>query len=202
MRLLNELKQKDLLELGEQLHQFAADLYPICRSLTGNGVRQTLAAVQGRIPLVVSEIATGTQVFDWTIPKEWNVRDAYIKDASGERVVDFHDCNLQVLNYSAPIRKTMSLEELRPHLFTIPEHPDWIPYRTSYYQENWGFCLAHNQLRQFEEGDYEVCIDSSLGPGQLSYGEFYVPGASKEEVVFSCHICHPSLANDNLSGLT
>src|SRR5262249_17309671 len=155
-----------------------------------------------RIPLQISEVPTGTEVFDWTVPREWNIRDAYIKDASGNRVVDFQTCNLHVLNYSIPVRKTMSLQELRSHLFTIPAQPDWIPYRTSYYRENWGFCLSHNRMQALMEGNYEVCIDSTLTQGYLTYGECYLQGRSNEEVLISCHICHPSLANDNLSGLT
>ena len=202
MRPLNEIEGKDLKEIGEGLHRFATKLYPICRSITGEGLRQTLAAIQKRIPLQISEVPTGTEVFDWTVPKEWNIRDAYIKDATGKRIVDFQACNLHVLNYSAPIRKTMPLSELRPHLFTIPDHPDWIPYRTSYYREDWGFCLSHRQMQALEEGNYEVCIDSTLMHGSLTYGECYLAGRSSDEVLISCHVCHPSLANDNLSGLT
>jgi aminopeptidase-like protein len=196
-----EIDQKDALELGRGLHRFASNLYPICRSITGDGIRQTLAAVEKRIPLQISEVPTGTTVFDWSIPKEWNIRDAYIKDACGKRVVDFRDNNLHVLNYSVPVHAKMCLSELRPHLFTIPEHPDWIPYRTSYYKENWGFCLSQNQLEMLEDNEYEVCIDSTLADGHLTYGECYLPGTSADEVLVSCHICHPSLANDNLSGL-
>ena len=145
---------------------------------------------------------SGTPVFDWTVPKEWNIHDAYIKDSSGRRVVDFEKCNLHVLNYSVPVRTTMPLSELKPHLFTLPNHPDWIPYRTSYYKKDWGFCLTHNQMLALADGDYEVCIDSSLEDGHLTYGECFVPGESGEEVLISCHACHPSLANDNLSGIT
>src|ERR1700680_1360904 len=134
MRLLNELDQKNRAEIGRELHGFAAELYPICRSITGDGIRRTLALIQNRIPLQISEVPTGTPFFDWTVPKEWNIRDGYIKDSSGNKVVDFSHCNLHVLNYSAPLHRTMPLEELRAHLFTLPEHPDWIPYRTSYYK--------------------------------------------------------------------
>jgi aminopeptidase-like protein len=202
MRLLNEIEGKTPDEIGRELHRFAIELYPICRSITGEGLRQTLAAIQKRIPLQISEVPTGTEVFDWTVPKEWNIRDAYIKDAAGKRIVDFQACNLHVLNYSVPIRTTMPLSELRAHLFTIPDHPDWIPYRTSYYRENWGFCLSHNQMQALEEGNYEVFIDSTLTPGSLTYGERYLAGRSSDEVLISCHVCHPSLANDNLSGVT
>lgn len=202
MKLSSQLVQTDRAAAGKELHQFAAELYPICRSITGNGVRQTLRMIQQRIPLQIFEIPSGTSVFDWTVPKEWNIKDAYIKDSSGRRVVDFQNCNLHVLNYSVPIHATMSLTEIRPHLFTIPAYPDWIPYRTSYYNENWGFCLSHTQATALPDGDYEVCIDSSLVDGHLTYGELYLPGHSEDEVLISCHVCHPSLANDNLSGLT
>jgi aminopeptidase-like protein len=187
--------------LGKEMHQFARELYPICRSITGSGIRQTLGAIQQRIPLKITEVASGTQVFDWTVPKEWNVRDAFIKNAKGERLVDFQKSNLHLLNYSAPVQATMPLSELKPHLFTMADRPDWIPYRTSYYQEKWGFCLSHNQMIGLGDGNYEISIDSTLEPGSLTYGECYLPGRSSEEVLFSCHSCHPSLANDNLSGI-
>jgi aminopeptidase-like protein len=201
MSLLKEFERRDLVHTGRDLHRFAAELYPICRSITGNGIRQTLAQIQKRIPMQISEVPTGSEVFDWTVPKEWNICDAYIKDASGRRVVDFQQSNLHVMNYSVPVRQTMPLQELKQHLFTLPDHPDWIPYRTSYYKEAWGFCLAHNQMLALADGDYEVCIDSSLVDGQLTYGECLVQGRSSEEVLISTHACHPSLANDNLSGL-
>jgi aminopeptidase-like protein len=202
MRLLREFDQKNLMEVGLELHRFASDLYPTCRSITGDGIRQTLAAIQQRIPLQISEVPSGTAAFDWTVPKEWNIRDAYIKDIDGNRIVDFQRNNLHVMNYSVPIRAKMRLSSLRSHLFTIPEHPDWIPYRTSYYQENWGFCLTEHQLQAMEDGEYEVHIDSTLDNGHLTYGECFLPGRLEDEVLISCHACHPSLANDNLSGLT
>ncbi len=202
MSLLKELDQRNPAEIGQELYRFAADLYPICRSITGDGIRRTLTMIQERLPLQIFEVPTGTPVFDWTVPKEWNIRDAYIKGANGKRVLDFRTCNLHVLNYSTPVQRTMRLSELRPHLFTLPEHPAWIPYRTSYYKEDWGFCLSHNQMLTLEDGDYEVRIDSSLEDGHLTYGECYLPGRSSDEVLISCHACHPSLANDNLSGLT
>jgi aminopeptidase-like protein len=202
MRLLTELNQKAPMEIEDELRRFAADLYPICRSITGEGIRRTLSAIGERIALQISEVPTGTTVFDWTIPKEWNIRDAYIKDAHGKRVVDFHQNNLHVLNYSTPVHSKILLNELKPHLFTIPDHPDWIPYRTSYYHEEWGFCLSHKQMLALEEGEYEVCIDSTLADGHLTYGECHLPGRSADEVLISCHACHPSLANDNLSGLS
>lgn len=202
MGLMQELDRRNLADIGQELHRFAADLYPICRSITGDGIRQTLAMIHERVPLHTFAVPTGTPVFDWTVPKEWNIRDAYIKDAGGRRVVDFQQCNLHVLNYSTRVHATMPLSELKPHLFTLPDHPDWIPYRTSYYKEDWGFCLSHNQMLALKDGDYEVCIDSTLEDGNLTYGECYLRGRSSDEVLISCHACHPSLANDNLSGLS
>ena len=201
MNLIKELEKTDPVETGEKLHRLAAELYPICRSITGAGIRKTLAVLQKHIPLQTVEVPTGTAVFDWTIPKEWNIRDAYIKLPGKERAIDFQKSNLHVLNYSTPIRATMSLNDLKPHLFTLPDQPDLIPYRTSYYQENWGFCLSHQQMLALEDGDYEVCIDSSLEDGHLTYGEYLIPGLSTDEILISSHACHPSLANDNLSGL-
>jgi aminopeptidase-like protein len=187
--------------IGEEMHAFMADLFPICRSITGDGVRETLRRVGERIPLVTEEVPTDAQVFDWTIPREWNIRDAYICNAAGDRVVDFRASNLHVVGYSAPVRQRMSLEDLRPYLHTLPERPDWIPYRTSYYDETWGFCLSQSDLDRLEEGEYEVCIDSSLEEGHLTYGELLLEGESPAEVLISTHVCHPSLANDNLSGI-
>ena len=202
MGLLEDMDRRDADETGQELHRFAGELFPICRSITGDGVRQTLALIQGKVPLRISEVPTGTSVFDWTVPKEWNIRDAYIKAPDGRRLVDFHKSNLHVLSYSVPVHATMPLRELQPRLFTIPDHPDWIPNRTSYYKEDWGFCLSHNQKLALEDGEYEVCIDSSLQDGHLTYGECYVQGRSAEEVLISTYTCHPSLANDNVSGLT
>jgi len=201
MSFLGEFDQTDLVETGRELHRFAQDLYPICRSVSGDGIRRTLSMIQNRIPLETFEVPTGTSVFDWTVPKEWNIQDAYIKVPGGGRVVDFGKSNLHVLNYSTPVHAIMPFSELKSHLFTIPDKPDWIPYRTSYYKEDWGFCLSHNQMRTLEDRDYEVCIDSSLKDGHLTYGEAYLRGRSTDEVLISCHACHPSLANDNLSGL-
>ena len=190
--------------VGRAMHALASELYPICRSITGNGLRQTLDLVGKHIPLQRFEVPSGTEVFDWTVPREWNIRDAYIKDRSGRRVVDFRACNLHVLNYSTPVHRTMTLAELREHLFTVPAHPTWIPYRTSYYKDAWGFCLSEAQLAGMADDEYEVMIDSSLSGGSLSYGECVLSGngGSDDEVLISCHVCHPSLANDNLSGLS
>jgi aminopeptidase-like protein len=187
--------------LGEAIFALAAEIYPICRSITGDGVRATLAHLGRHIDLEVHEVPTGTQVFDWAIPREWTIRDAYIKNAAGERVVDFGSCNLHVLNYSRPIRATLTLDELKKHVFTLPEQPDLIPYRTSYYAEAWGFCMAHNRLAALPDGRYEVVIDASLEEGSLSYGEYLHRGETDDEFLFSAHVCHPSLANDNCSGL-
>ena len=165
---LNQHTAQDLTKLGAEMHRFAGELYPICRSITGDGIRQTLAKIGERIPLVISEVPTGTQVFDWTVPKEWNIRDAYIKNLRGERIVDFQQHNLHVMSYSVPVHAALSLAELRPHLHTLPDHPDWIPYRTSYYREDWGFCLTHKQMLALEDTDYEVYIDSSLEAGTLN----------------------------------
>jgi len=199
--LLQQFDRRTLAESGKELHRLATELYPICRSITGDGIRRTLGVIGDRISLQISEAPTGTHVFDWTVPKEWNIRDAYIKDATGRRVVDFFQSNLHVLNYSAPIHTMLPLSELKEHLFTLPEYPEWIPYRTSYYKADWGFCLAHKHMLALSEGEYEICIDTSLEDGHLTYGECYLPGQSSEEVLISVHACHPSLANDNLSGL-
>lgn len=188
-------------DVGERMYECIAELYPICRSITGDGVRETLRRLQRVIPLTMEEVPSGTQVFDWTVPKEWNIRDAYVKNAARTRVIDFQKSTLHVLNYSVPVHRRMSLSELKEHLFSLPEHPEWIPHRTSYYQERWGFCLSHRQLLELEEGEYEVCIDATLAPGHLTYGEYYLPGATSDEVLISCHTCHPSLCNDNLSGI-
>ena len=192
---------KDNNDTGHSMYQLIEELYPICRSITGNGVRKTLDIISREIPLARHEVETGTQVFDWTVPKEWNINDAYIIDPNGNKIVSFKQNNLHVLNYSTPVHQKMPLHELREHLYSLPDHPDWIPYRTSYYVEKWGFCLTHKQLESLEEGEYEVFIDSTLEAGHLSYGEYLVKGETDQEVLLSCHICHPSLCNDNLSGI-
>lgn len=193
--------QVDQTTAGQAMYGLVERLYPLCRSITGDGVRRTLAIIGESIPLDMHEVPSGTQVFDWTVPQEWNIRDAYIADASGTRVVDFQASNLHVVGYSVPVSATMSLEELRPHLHTLPEHPSWIPYRTSYYAPDWGFCLSKRTLDALPDGDYEVRIDSTLADGHLTYGEHVVPGETTDEIIVSCHICHPSLANDNLAGI-
>jgi aminopeptidase-like protein len=188
-------------QLGKSLYSFVSELYPICRSITGNGLRETLRRIGERISLQIQEVPSGARVFDWTIPREWNIRDAYVKNSRGERVIDFRSSNLHVVNYSAPVRKRLSLSELKQHLHSMPAHPDWIPYRTSYYHENWGFCLSQRQLDALTEGEYEAVIDSTLEDGSLSYGEFLLAGETSEEILVSTHCCHPSLCNDNLSGI-
>jgi aminopeptidase-like protein len=188
-------------EVGPAMRGLLEELYPICRSITGEGLRQTLRILKKHLPLELHEVPTGTPVLDWTIPREWNIRDAYVADASGKRVIDFQQCNLHVVNYSSPVKARMTLAELKPHLFSLPDQPDLIPYRTSYYNAAWGFCLSHRQLEGLAEGTYDVCIDSTLEPGALSYGELVLPGAIEDEILISTHVCHPSLADDNLSGV-
>ncbi|MFG1860322.1 DUF4910 domain-containing protein [Microbispora bryophytorum] len=188
-------------DVGSRMHALVERLYPLCRSITGDGVRRTLEIIAESIPLVVHEVPTGAQVLDWTVPKEWNIRDAYVKDPSGRKVIDFMESSLHVVGYSVPVSATLTLDELRPHLHTLPEQPHLIPYRTSYYAETWGFCLRNETLAALPPGPYEVLIDSTLADGHLTYAEHVVPGESADEVLVSCHICHPSLANDNLAGV-
>ena len=176
-------------------------LYPVCRSITGNGLRRTLEIIGEEIPLTVSEVPTGAQVLDWNVPREWNIREAWVKDASGRKVIDFAEHNLHLVGYSVPVHATMPLAQLREHLHTLPEQPTLIPYRTSYYAEAWGFCLRHDVLESLPDGDYEVFIDSTLEDGHLSYGEHVIPGELTDEIIFSCHVCHPSLANDNMASV-
>ena len=186
---------------GDRMYRLIEDAFPICRSITGAGVRKTLELVQREILLQIREVPTGTRVFDWTVPKEWNIEDAYIKNSKGERVVDFQKSNLHVVSYSSPVRAKLPLAELKQHLFTLPDYPDWVPYRTSYYKDTWGFCLSHRKLSEMREDDYEVCINSSLKDGSLTLGEYFIKGEAEREILVSCHICHPSLCNDNLSGI-
>ena len=199
---INDLKKTiDLNKAAQEMHELMYKLYPICRSITGNGFRETLGIIQEYIPLTLHEIPTGTKVFDWTVPNEWNIKDAYVKNSKGERVIDFKESNLHVVGYSVPVNIRLPLSELKKHLHSLPDHPDWIPYRTSYYKENWGFCLSHNKLLELQEDTYEVFIDSTLKSGHLTYGEYYIKGRISEEVLLSCHACHPSLCNDNVSGM-
>jgi len=190
------------MECGQELYSLAKQLYPICRSITGNGVRETLGVLREIIPIEIHEVPTGTQVFDWSVPQEWNIEDAWIKDKSGQKIVDFKEHNLHVLNYSVPISGVFTLDELKEHLHTLPDQPELIPYRTSYYEKNWGFCISDDLLRSLSDGPYEVLIDSTLEDGHLSYGELLIPGQIEDEILFTAHVCHPSLANDNLSGIS
>jgi len=188
-------------ELGREAYALIERMYPICRSITGDGVRATLGIVNEVVPLDVHEVPSGTRVLDWTVPDEWNIRDAYIADTAGQRVVDFRQSNLHVVNYSTPVSARMSLDELRPHLHTLPDRPDLVPYRTTYYDRNWGFCLSQHQLDALAPGNYDVVIDATLAPGSLTYGEVVVPGETTDEILISTHVCHPSLGDDNLSGI-
>ena len=188
---------------GQELWDFANTLYPICRSISGNGVRETLGHIQSKIDLQIHEVPSGTQAFDWTIAPEWNIRDAWIKDPQGNKIIDFKKHNLHVLNYSGPINGKFQLADLKKHIFTMPDQPDLIPYRTSYYTINWGFCMSHDQLMSLPDGEYEAFIDSDHNPnGSLTYGEYFLQGESDEIFLFSAHCCHPSLANDNCSGMS
>ena len=197
---LNAIKS-DFPAISSEMCKLLKELYPICRSITGNGVRKTLEIIQNYILIEHHEVPSGTKVFDWIIPKEWNIEDAYIKTDKGQKIVDFQKSNLHVLNYSTPIKSKLSLSELKQHLYTLPDQPEAIPYKTSYYNENWGFCLSHNQFLTLEDGEYEIVIDSSLKDGNLTYGEFFLQGKKNEEILLTCYTCHPSLCNDNLSGI-
>ena len=187
--------------ITNEMYSLMVELFPICRSITGNGVRQSHKIIEKQIKLQTFEIPSQTQVFDWVVPKEWNISDAYIKDQNGNKIIDFHKSNLHVLNYSIPINKKLTLDELKPHLYSIPSQPDVIPYRTSYFKEDWGFCLSHKQLLELTDGIYEVFIDSTLHDGSLTYSELYLKGKKTDEILISCYTCHPSLCNDNLSGV-
>jgi aminopeptidase-like protein len=194
---------KSLVEpkVKDELYALMEELYPICRSITGNGVRKTLKILKKKIPLKIIEVPTGTKVFDWKIPLEWNIKDAYVKNSQGKRIIDFKKSNIHLLNYSVPINKKITQQELKLHLHTLADKPNSIPYVTSYYKKNWGFSVAHNQLESFNDDYYDVKIDSSLKPGSLTYGEFLKKGKISDEILISTYVCHPSLCNDNLSGV-
>ncbi|MBI1767591.1 MAG: DUF4910 domain-containing protein [Bacteroidetes bacterium] len=193
--------EKTTTALGEQMYSLMTELFPICRSITGDGVRQTLDIIKKDIPLSIHKVPSGTKVFDWEVPKEWNINEAYIRNSRGEKLVDFANSNLHVLNYSTPVDRSITLSDLKEHLYTLPEHPDWIPYRTSYYKEDWGFCMTHTQFQKLTDDVYDVHIDSSLEDGHLTYGEYYIAGELPDEVLISTRVCHPSMCNDNLSGI-
>jgi aminopeptidase-like protein len=186
---------------GDAIHEFLAELYPICRSITGDGTRETLRRMARHVPLSIVEVPTGTPVFDWTVPQEWNVNGAYVADEQGRRIVDFERHNLHLVNYSIPFDGTLTKDELTPHLHSIPAHPTWIPYRTAYYQPRWGFCLRDDDLKSLPDGPFDVHVDTRLVDGALTYGEYLLPGRSSDEILVYSHVCHPSLGNDNLSGL-
>jgi aminopeptidase-like protein len=187
--------------VGAELYALVEQLYPIPRSLTGDGVRKTLDVVSTIAPVEQVEVPTGTPVLDWEIPREWNVREAYVADPSGRRVIDVRDSPLHLVGYSVPVRERLPLADLKEHLHSLPEHPSWIPYRTSYWREDWGFCVTDELLRSLPDGDYEIVIDASLEPGSLTYGEAFVEGETADEVLVSCHVCHPALCNDGLAGI-
>lgn len=186
---------------GQTMYNLAARLFPICRSITGDGFRKSLDIIRETVPEIkVYEVPTGTQAFDWTVPKEWNCKGGGIYRLNGEKVIDFKDTNLHVLGYSQPVDKVVSREELLQHVYTLPEQPDWIPYVTSYYVERWGFCMSENQKQSLEDGQYRVLVDATLEDGSLTYGELIIPGETEEEIMLSTYLCHPSMANDELSG--
>lgn len=191
-----------LKEYGQSMYKLCVELFPICRSITGNGVRETLSILNSVIggEMVVREVPSGTQVFDWSVPKEWNIRDAWIKDSKGNKILDFKDNNLHVVGYSLPVNKKVNLEELKTIIYTQPEQPDAIPYVTSYYKERYGFCMTQNQKNNLKEDNYHIFIDSELKDGSLTYGEIIIPGDSNKEVFLSTYVCHPSMANNELSG--
>jgi len=201
MRILDLIGSVDTRAEGRVMHALMARLQPIPRSITGQGLRETLSLLGETIPLTITRVPSGTPVLDWTIPREWNLREAWIADTDGKRIVDLAASPLHVVGYSTPVRARMSLSALRPHLYSLPEQPDLVPYRASYYREAWGFCLAHRVLESLPEGEYEVCIDSTLSDGTLDYAECVVQGDSPGEVLISAHVCHPALCNDNLSGV-
>ena len=188
-------------ENGKTMYTLADRMFPICRSLTGNGFRESLEMLREAVPeMKVFEVPTGTEVFDWTVPKEWNIRGGGIYKMNGDKVIDFKDSNLHIVGYSLPIDKVVSREELLEHVYTMPDQPDWIPYVTSYYKERWGFCMTENQKQTLTDEAYHVVIDSTLENGSLTYGELIVPGQTDDEILFSSYLCHPSMANDDLSG--
>lgn len=195
----------DLQPAGEQMLALAAEMFPWHRSITGSGLRQTLGRIAQEIPLSLHEVPSGTAAFDFKIPLEWTIRDAYVANSTGQRMIDYHACNLHVVNNSQGVRRVMTWNELQPHLHSLPEKPAWIPYRTAYFRDEWGFCLAHHDREKIAarggEQRYTICIDAEHRPGSLTYGECFLPGETEEEVLLHAHICHPSLANDNLSGI-
>jgi aminopeptidase-like protein len=186
--------------IGSEMYSLMERLFPICRSITGDGVRETLNILKEYIPIDIKEVPSGTKAFDWQIPDEWNIKDAYVKDRDGNRVIDFKRSNLHVVNYSIPFEGELTLDELKKHLYTLPDQPDLIPYVTSYYEKIWGFCLSQNQYDALKDTIYEVKIDATLKPGSLTYADIVIPGESEKEILLSTYVCHPSMANNELSG--
>lgn len=187
--------------LGEDMLALVRELFPIARSITGAGLRQTVRRLGALVPLEITEVPSGTPVFDWIVPEEWSITEGYLEDERGRRILDYRDSNLHVVGYSTPVDTTLSLAELRSHLYTAPDHPSWVPYRTSYYTRQWGFCLSHDAMQSLPEGRYRAVIRSKISPGSLTLAEYRHRGVSEDEVLIFAHDCHPSLANDNLSGL-
>ncbi len=194
------LKNMETEKSGENMYELVKRLFPICRSITGDGVRETLRIIQEQVPIQIHEVPTGTKAFDWTVPNEWNISDAHVSDTAGKKIIDFKKTNLCVVGYSTPVDKVVTLAELQEHLHSLPDQPDAIPYVTSYYTERWGFCLSHNDREQLKSEYYNVFIDSELKNGSLTFGELFVPGESEKEVFLSTYVCHPSMANNELSG--
>jgi len=192
----------DSRKVGQEMYQLIEKLYPICRSITGDGLRDTLKVIKKIVPIKIHNVPSGTKVFDWIIPEEWNIKDAYVKNSRGKKIIDFKKSNLHVLNYSAPIKKRVRLSELKKHLYTLSDQPDAIPYLASYYKKQWGFCLSYNQFKKLRDDVYDVFIDASHKKGHLTYGELFIKGYKADEMLLSTYICHPSLCNDNLSGIT
>jgi len=187
--------------LGEAMHELCRELFPICRSITGNGFRQSLAILGRHLPdLTTTEVPSGTRCFDWEVPNEWNINDAYIINPDGKKICDFSQLNLHVMGYSTPVDDILTLDELQEHLYSLPEQPDAVPYVTSYYKERWGFCISQKERNNLLPGDYKVFIDSNLKAGSLTFGELIIPGETSQEVFLSTYLCHPSMANNELSG--
>ncbi len=186
--------------IDKTMYDLVKQLFPICRSITGNGLRETLQIIQEHIPIKLHEVPTGTKVFDWTVPKEWNIKDAYVMDNDGNKIIDFKKNNLHLVGYSISVNKTVTISELQEHLYSLPDQPEAVPYVTSYYKERWGFCIAHKDREELKEGEYKVFIDSELKDGSLTYGELIISGESEKEVFLSTYVCHPSMANNELSG--
>ena len=189
--------------IGNEIYKFAEELWPLNRSITGDGLRDTLKRISEHLPaLKIKSALSGTKVFDWTVPKEWKIKEAYIITPKGKKICDFSQNNLHLVGYSIPFKGEVSFDELKKHLYTLPDQPNAIPYVTSYYEQRWGFCLSQEQLDSLENGTYKVLIESALFNGELNYGELLIKGKSNKEIFLSTYICHPSMANNELSGPT